>query len=96
MAATNLLTNATADTTGAGVQLTGDFEVSVSGTFAPGARIVIERSVADQDADYTPVGVEGFFWGKGHAAIKNTGANYYRAKLTNAGTGTNVSVVANQ
>lgn len=64
-------------TTSAGVAITGDFEVSVSGDLA-GGTVELQRSIAD-DTEYSAVGKEGVFFGKGHAAIRNAGTNYYRA-----------------
>jgi len=72
-----LLNAVSVATTSAGVEITGDFEVSCSGPLGGGVA-ELQRSIDDVAANYSPVGVEGIFFGKGHAAISNVGTNWYR------------------
>lgn len=81
MAVTTLMDAATANATGTGEAITGDFDVTVTGDMAGGV-LEIQRSVDDVDGNYQGMDVKGQFRGPGHVTIRNVGTNYYRANLS--------------
>jgi len=78
-----LLNAVTGNTTGTGIAITGDFEISGVGD-AAGGYVLLERAVLDVAGDYKPVGIEARSYGDFHAAIQNVGTNFYRAVLRGA------------
>jgi hypothetical protein len=78
-----LLNAVTGDATGTAIQITGDFEISGVGD-AAGGMIVLERSIDNVAGNYKPAGRQAMSYGDFHAAIQNTGANWYRARLQGA------------
>lgn len=78
-----LLNAVTGNATGTAIQITGDFEISGVGD-AAGGMILLERSIDNVAGNYKPAGRESISYGDFHAAIMNTGANWYRARLQGA------------
>ncbi len=82
MATGALLNAVTTNTTGTGVQITGDFEALAQGTHYAGGVLELQVADTDTDGDYRPVGREGQWLGPGTpATIRNNGTKYYRGVL---------------
>ena len=94
-----LLTNATSNTTGTGVAMTGPCTVYVRGTLA-GAEVVVQIADEDVSASYVAPDksmlAEHRFAGTGAITLNAQGAYFVRALLGNVSSSTSVSVIALQ
>ena len=84
MATSTVLLNAvTTNTTGTGVQLTGNVQFQGRGD-AGGGVVEVQRALADSGAQYEPVGVNGQFQGEGDCHVESVAPMYYRGVLRGA------------
>lgn len=95
-----LLSAVSANGNGSGASHSGPCTVFVTGTFIGGETVTVEVASADTDALYVKpdksVMVMSRFGGKGSCVLSATGTYYVRAALSNAKSGTSVTVVTTQ
>ena len=91
----SLLSNATADTTGTAVSVSGPATIWVRGDF-DGAKVEIQSSVDNVSANFRTVGLLAQITAEGEYNSVRYGAHYLRAKLLSAGTSTDLDVSVSQ